>query len=129
MNAAARPPKDHCVRLDERTLLGLPLVLLYSQVDDAGATAPRAALSGCTEWASERAPRVSLGWDWALPEGAQLLVVLEHSIRSNAMLVNERGRDAGPARTRAVLRRRIDTLPWQQAVLAELRTEAPRPPR
>ncbi len=78
-------------------------------------------ISGYTEWVSETAPVITLGWDWRM-EGApgQARYLRTGLPRSNVMLVDDLRQDLGPANTAKLLEATIDKTAWQAVVHAHI---------
>ncbi|HSI50342.1 MAG TPA: DUF4902 domain-containing protein [Ideonella sp.] len=106
---------DSYVRLHEEALFAVALIHLHSACETS---AQFHTFAGYAEWASESEPRVSIGWDWRWRAGNDAPEVVPYSLRSNVMLVDERGIDLGLSRTLDAVRQRIDTLPWMPEITA-----------
>lgn len=70
--------------------------------------------AGYTEWVSDCAPRVSLGWDWSLrcPDDVPLFVRASPP-KTNVMLLDEDGLDMDWARNTDVLATVVQSLDWE----------------
>lgn len=79
-----------------------------------------AELNGHTEWAGGDDPLVSIGWDWRACWFAGRLRWMAGDVRSNLMLVDDRGSDLGVAATRRLLELRLAHMDWPAAVAAAL---------
>ncbi len=113
---------DGYVRLTPEQFQAIPLVHLISGLDPDEPLplhegASRTDVSGYTEWVSETAPIITLGWDWRM-EGAsgQARYLRTGLPRSNIMLVDNLWRDLGPANTAKLLEAAIDKTAWQATV-------------
>ena len=100
---------DGYVRLTLEQFQAIPLVHLLSGLDPdefppLHEGASRTDISGYTEWVSETTPVITLGWDWRM-EGAsgQARYLRTGFPRSNIMLVDDRRRDLGSAKTAKLL--------------------------
>ena len=113
---------DGYVRLTPEQFQAIPLVHLLSGLDPDEPLplhegASRTDISGYTEWVSETAPVITLGWDWRM-EGAsgQARYLRTGLPRSNIMLVDDLRRDLGSAKTAKLLEAAIDKTAWQAVV-------------
>ncbi|MBU2847965.1 DUF4902 domain-containing protein [Acidithiobacillus ferriphilus] len=118
---------DGYVRLTPEQFQAIPLVHLLSGLDPDEPLplhegASRTDISGYTEWVSEMAPVITLGWDWRM-EGAsagQARYLRTGLPRSNIMLVDNLRQDLGPANTAKLLEAAIDKTAWQVAVQRQI---------
>lgn len=120
---------DFFVRLNATELRDLPLAHHASAVDmddgEAGLLGRREAASllpcirGYTEWIGLARPEVSIGWDWTLADSGELTLD-RHSVRTNVMLVDERGVDCGRRLTVEAVIGTIARCEWQPVVLQAL---------
>lgn len=76
-------------------------------------------ITGYTEWLSDSAPAVSVGWDWSLGGSVQLNA-LPISIRTNLLLVDASGRELGFSGTTHALFEWLSTWDWQSVVLSHV---------
>ena len=113
---------DGYVRLTLEQFQAIPLVHLLSGLDPdefppLHEGASQTDISGYTEWVSETAPIITLGWDWRM-EGAsgQTRYLRTGLPRSNIMLLDDLRRDLGSAKTAKLLEAAIDKTAWQAAV-------------
>ncbi len=113
---------DGYVRLTLEQFQAIPLVHLLSGLDPDEPLplhegASQTNISGYTEWVSETAPIITLGWDWRM-EGSsgQARYFRTGFPRSNIMLVDDLWRDLCPANTAKLLEVAIDKTAWQAAV-------------
>ncbi|PTT86417.1 hypothetical protein DBR42_13605 [Pelomonas sp. HMWF004] len=122
---------DSYVRLGRDELKALSFEHLESCADPAAQderaepadACPTAAIEGFTEWVSTAPRPHSIGWDWyvKVPEGT--LAVRPFSIRTNIMLRQEDGSDAGQAATLEAIGELIQGWPWAEAVLQRLQPQ------
>jgi hypothetical protein len=122
---------DFFVRLSAAELRDLVLTHQESAIDmDEGESrflGPYEAASllpcirGYTEWVGLTRPEVSIGWDWTLPDTGELLLD-RHSVRTNVMLVDDRGVDSGQRLTVEAVIGTISCSHWQAVVLQALQS-------
>ena len=121
MNSTSLPQKfsrDLYVRLRAHELFQLELVHLYSEVFNA---APSQPISGATEWCGAHGEgRISLGWDWVLKNDGAPIHPSPATLRSNIMLISDKGYDLGPDTTSAVCEQVVGGIPWSTAVMTVL---------
>lgn len=121
---------DSYLRLRRSDLEALRLEHLESNVDPSdieNGAAARAegasvlpAIEGYTEWVSAAAVPHSIGWDWSLRLGPGELMVKPHSIRTNIMLLQPDGSDAGQALTERAIIDYLAGWDWATPVLAAI---------
>ena len=100
------------------------LTVLDEESGDPAQCGRTAAICGYTEWVSDTAPAISIGWDWQLDlRHGQVRCRRAGEPRSNIMLVNSRLQDLGPHRTAVLLGNAIDQKPWQELAINVLRTK------
>ena len=111
---------DGYVRISLTRFRTIALRHLLSELDEdeacsaAAAGACAASILGFTEWVSDTAPALSLGWDWRLDtSGMDARYVREGEVRSNLMLCEPGIGDLGDRATSATLCAAIDALAWQ----------------
>ena len=111
--------EDGFVRLTLDALMSIPLKHLISGMDDDGsapvdACGRAASVSGYTEWLSDTALSVVLGWDWVV-DLAQGVPLWQRSgtPRSNIMLVDSRNDDLGWHKNLQALGTIVDAMNWQ----------------
>ena len=118
---------DCYLRLRRAELEALRLEHLESSVDSSDVEGAAAllegasalmAIEGYTEWVSTEPVPHSIGWDWSLTMGHDLLDVKPHSIRTNIMLVRDDGTDAGQAQTEHAIIDFLAGWDWSGTVLA-----------
>ncbi|WCE93258.1 DUF4902 domain-containing protein [Acidithiobacillus ferriphilus] len=118
---------DGYVRLTPEQFQAIPMVHLLSGLDPDEPLplhegASQTDISGYTEWVSETAPVITLGWDWRM-EGAsagQARYLRTGLPRSNIMLVDNLRQDLSPANTAKLLEAAIDKTAWQVAVQRQI---------
>ena len=117
---------DGYIRLTLEQFQAIPLVHLLSGLDSdefppLHEGASRTDISGYTEWVSEAAPIITMGWDWRM-EGAsgQTRYLRTGFPRSNIMLVDDLRRDRGHANTAKLLEVAIDKTAWQVVVQRQI---------
>ena len=78
-------------------------------------------ITGYTEWVSEMAPIITLGWDWQLQElSGHARYLRVGSLRSNIMLIDGLEHDLGPTQTDLLLEQAIDKMAWQEVVKTQI---------
>ncbi len=82
-------------------------------------------IEGYTEWVDSARAGYSIGWDWVVQPPSGLLALKAHSIRTNIMLTEPDGTDAGRARTEMQLAELLGTWPWPETVLHSLQQASP----
>ncbi len=113
---------DGYVRLTLEQFQAIPLVHLLSGLDPDAPLhlhegASQTDISGYTEWVSETAPIITLGWDWRMEGVSGQARYLRTGLpRSNIMLVDKLRQDLGPSNTAKLLEVAIDKTAWQAAV-------------
>lgn len=111
---------DGLVRLQIQELRHLPLIHMASGLDGCGVENSQACgracdICGFSEWTSSGRPGISLGWDWCLqPAVGRPRWERVGQVRTNVMLVNERGCDYDWPHNLEALSHVVDTLPWQR---------------
>lgn len=98
----------------------------HAQTRVARAASGQHAVAGMTRWERRYADVVAwLEWDWVeLGEGT-VAQADPLNVRSNVLLLDDRGRPLLSSRRRATLATLVYLLPWQGPVLDELRRSAP----
>jgi hypothetical protein len=99
---------------------------LFSGIDEdrpsaGGAGANFSAITGYTEWISNSAPAITVGWDWKLT-GVQGTACFIHTgvPGSNLMFLDQHGHDLGSAQTRQLLVVWLGDFNWQPETLKAL---------
>ena len=83
----------------------------------------KAKVCGITEWSFELGRKaLSLAWDWRRVNDGAIVFDDMHGIRTNMMLICEKGYDFGTSATEAQLADRIANMPWQTEVAMALRS-------
>lgn len=114
---------DGYIRLSVAELQDLHLVHCISGMDEdcaAGgpAGAVETAITGYTEWNTDDAHPVSLGWDWQMHAQSEAIGLARVGPpSSNLMLQDAEHRDLGPQRTKLLLENFIDATRWQPVTL------------
>lgn len=117
---------DGYIRLSAEELGSLTLLHLITGLDDGELPLVydcqlTTDLTGYTEWLGADQPAVTVGWDWQMVYANQVVgLQMVDTPRSNLMLIDDRGHDAGPQATAQQLARHIDKLAWQTAALEYL---------
>jgi len=116
---------DGRIRLSRRQLFALELTHQDSAIDPfvIEGTPPPDCVAGLTEWSAQHGGEtVSVGWDWYLAAPGIMAIYRPDLIRSNLMIVCERGTDQGARATAVHLLDRINHLDWQTPVFEQLGT-------
>lgn len=109
---------DGYIRLQFGLLQTIPLVHLISGLDDSNPiTALEGAIpteiTGYTEWISNTVPAITIGWDWEMDADHGHILLRKTSVaRSNILLQDLNGMDAGSAKTLDLLDTLVDELDW-----------------
>lgn len=106
---------DGYLRMTSVALQRVHLQHIRSSIDFTAVATSAGAAAGYTEWQGRDLPSLSIGWDWITQAACPRLLV--GSVRSNLMLIDELGRDTGPAATSRYLERWLRGQPWQREVL------------
>lgn len=114
------PLNDGLLRLGRQDLAGMQLRHLISGLDDDAEPSPgkpacgsSASLSGYTEWVSAQAPRLTLGWDWHLDDGASPPRVVRLGLpRTNVQVLDGADQPLPWNESLHVLASFIDTFDW-----------------
>lgn len=110
--------RDLYVRLREHELYQLKLIHLYSE---ASAPAPWRPICGFTEWSGPyQDVTISMGWDWVLDSDGAPLYSTPQILRSNIMLISDKGYDIGPEMTSALCEKVVHATSWRSAVMTVL---------
>jgi hypothetical protein len=119
------------LRLPASDLARLRLAHFTSGVDAPGqefsapaSSPPQAAaeFTGFTEWLGAEDAGVSLGWDWIVTGCSGLMAVVPGTLRTNLVLTDAAGADLSEEATLACLADHLARWPWQEAVLAFLKS-------
>jgi hypothetical protein len=113
---------DGCIRLSYANLQALKLVHEISGLDEGTHVANTmgvtpTTISGYTEWLSHPDRTVTIGWDWEM-EGrdSRVRLLRVSDPRSNIMMLESNGAEAGPEKTRTLLGAFVDSFAWQTEV-------------
>jgi hypothetical protein len=112
---------DGYIRLPLASLSSLSFVHLYSDSDDVfldelkSHTIP-ARSAGFTEWKSDAAPSISLGWGWFIHSQTERMMLAPDGVRSNVMLIDAHGYDLGPIKTSNLFCTWLAAFEWQDIV-------------
>lgn len=123
--------RDGYIRLTFESFQQVEMVHLFSGMDDdrpvtTGTGASSHPITGYTEWVSRGKPAISIGWDWELVGAQGKAQLVQTGIPgSNMMLVDQRGYDLGPARTRLLMAAWLSSFTWQAEILEAI-TSTPR---
>lgn len=122
---------DFYLRLDAAKLAQLRFEHLESHIDaDLSDLAIQArcegawlteGIEGYTEWVDSARAGYSIGWDWVVQPPTGLLAMKAHSIRTNIMLTQPDGSDAGRSRTELHLAELLQSWSWPDTVLTTLK--------
>lgn len=118
-----RISSDGLIHLSLDELLSIPMSHLVSGVDledcEKISTCGKVAyISGYTEWVSNRAPIISIGWDWRLClTSSGPLWVRAGLPRANVMLTNADVSNVGWENNFEILATVVDALPWRERLL------------
>ncbi|MEO6278097.1 hypothetical protein [Roseateles sp.] len=98
----------------------------HSKTRVVRSTTGERTVGGMTRW-ERRYADVSawVEWDWVEMDEGTVVQADPLNVRSNVLLLDERGRPLLSSRRRATLATLVYLLPWQGAVLDELRRTAP----
>lgn len=116
---------DFYVRTTMHGLASSRLAHMFSYLDDAlkndfQRMAMPVADAGYTEWVTDAAPTLSIGWEWYRPHAGSSILLGPGEIRGNIMLLDQVGYDHGPILTERLLRCWITSLLWQPAVASAI---------
>lgn len=111
---------DGYIRLSFARLQTITLVHLISGLDEnipkiAHCGAMPTEITGYTEWATNVAPTITIGWDWQMDADCNRILLRRISEpRSNILLQDAAGMDVGPEKTIIMLEAFIDGIDWSQ---------------
>ena len=116
------PMFDTYVRLRLGELHAIQPRHLHSGTDDGAVLALRRddTLTGFTEWASDGARALSMGWDWSLAANSPWPVAHWDTLRTNIMLTGDEGTDLGTEWTQCCVAERMSRVDWAAAVVESL---------
>lgn len=91
---------------------------LYTEaLDSLGGIPTRWA--GLTEWVCRQdGATISLAWDWVRLDDGALVECFDCPVRSNVMILDDKGYDLGPEASAAMLQEKIRATAWQRDVAA-----------
>lgn len=109
---------DGYISLPISRLETIRLFHLISGLDEnfANADSRLTAITGYTEWISNTAPMITLGWDWQLAPIVDQVSIRRIGKRRGNIMLRENKMDAGQAKTLALVESLIDSLDWEKAV-------------
>ena len=113
---------DGYIRLSFSAIQSVCLTHLISGLDEdtpmiilGGAV--QTAITGYTEWLSDTAPTITIGWDWEMHTASNHIQLRRiGAVRSNLMLRDLNQTDVGPMKTQVMLEMLIDALDWSSIV-------------
>lgn len=86
------------------------------------AEAPAGARAGSTEWvASREGALISLAWDWMCTQDNHVQILRAVAPRTNLCVIDTKGYDLPEQAAAGYLWNLIETISWQDHVLASLR--------
>lgn len=118
---------DGYIRLSLAQIQAIELSHLITGLDEDAPTqhctgAIHTAITGYTEWISAGSPALTLGWDWQMEAGQDLLCLKRVGApRSNIMLLDGERRDLGHEASGRLLAALVDALVWQDHALHHIR--------
>ncbi|SEO77360.1 DUF4902 domain-containing protein [Acinetobacter sp. yr461] len=114
---------DGFIRMNENQLMNYPLQHLISTVESTQIEDSQILYYGFTEWATSLTPALSTGWDWEFVEQNGIASLKRIGLpRSNIMIVDVSGADIGFDVTETLIKKKIDTLFWEQFIYAQINT-------
>ncbi len=114
---------DGFIRMNKNQLMNYPLHHLISIVESTQMQDCQTLHYGFTEWATSLTPALSTGWDWEFIEYNGITSIKRIGLpRSNIMIVDLHGTDTGCALTDTLIKKKIDTLFWEQFIYAQINT-------
>jgi hypothetical protein len=124
------PSTDGLIHLSIDELRSIPLIHLISGMDEDGVAS--AYITGYTEWISQSAPVVSIGWDWKMvAENKQVRLERVGEPRSNLFVYSNMYKDDqqdkittfpdGYTNSIDMLCAYVDSLEWHAVTLAHIR--------
>ncbi|AMM23370.1 DUF4902 domain-containing protein [Variovorax sp. PAMC 28711] len=114
------PLNDGLLRLRRHDLNQMQLTHLMSGLDDDASPSDAnplcgssASFCGYTEWISEKDPRLTIGWDWQLDDGAPMQRVVRLGLpRTNVLVLDGEQEPLPWNESLHVLATFIDTFDW-----------------
>ncbi|ENR2982563.1 TPA: DUF4902 domain-containing protein [Acinetobacter nosocomialis] len=114
---------DGFIRMNENQLMNYPFQDVVSIVESTQIEKSQIVYYGFTEWATLKTPALSTGWDWEFVEQNGFVTLKRTGLpRSNIMIVDISGTDIGFDSTETLIKRKIDTLFWEQFIYAQINT-------
>jgi hypothetical protein len=117
---------DGYIRLSFTKLHNFPFTHLLSGLDSENddsvtAGASQSSITGYTEWLSDSAPQITIGWDWEMYFANSKVCLRRISEpRSNLMLLDASNNDIGYEKSTLLQEMFIDGLQWQPIVLEQI---------
>ena len=119
---------DGFIRMNEDQLMTYPLQHVVSIIESTQIEESQIVYRGFTEWATLKTPALSTGWDWEFIEQNGFATLKRIGLpRSNIMIVDISGTDIGFDVTETLIKRKIDTLFWEQFIYAQINTTLTKP--
>jgi len=119
---------DGFIRMNEDQLMTYPLQHVVSIIESTQIEASQIVYRGFTEWATLKTPALSTGWDWEFIEQNGFATLKRIGLpRSNIMIVDVSGTDIGFDVTETLIKRKIDTLFWEQFIYTQINTTLTKP--
>ena len=113
--------RDGFLRLTAVALYRTVLSHLYSEPLPGEQSVDGPKYGGITEWCGEWGDKVlSLSWDWHRLDDGAIVAAQDQEVRTNLMLVCEKGYDLGCEQTGELLMKHIGAMPWQTEVALAL---------
>ncbi len=108
---------DGFIRMVFDELMRTSLSHLISINEENSFVAPYTKMFGYTEWVSQIAPIISIGWDWKLKHDDRVIDIVRTGLpRSNLMLMDHLERDIGLDQTLHLISQKIDSMAWEVIV-------------
>ncbi|MEQ1065487.1 DUF4902 domain-containing protein [Acinetobacter sp. XH1741] len=119
---------DGFIRMNEDQLMTYPLQHVVSIIESTQIEESQIVYRGFTEWATLKTPALSTGWDWEFIEQNGFATLKRIGLpRSNIMIVDISGTDIGFDVTETLIKRKIDTLFWEQFIYTQINTTLTKP--
>jgi len=119
---------DGFIRMNEDQLMTYPLQHVVSIIESTQIEESQIVYRGFTEWATLKTPALSTGWDWEFIEQNGFATLKRIGLpRSNIMIVDVSGTDIGFDVTETLIKRKIDTLFWEQFIYTQINTTLTKP--
>lgn len=108
---------DGLQRLNYSALCNTKIVHLYSELLDTTSDVNSPRNKGFTEWCgTHHGLNVSFSWDWTRLDDGTMSENFDYPLRTNLMLVNDKGYDIGRMETDTVVMGFIKQYPWKEVV-------------